>query len=258
MHAHFVLAHPEPRSFNAHLARRGAAALEAAGWTVSLSDLYAMGFDPCERAEHFASRLGPERFDVQAEQRHASDNGTLPTAVTAELALMDRADLLVLQYPMWWHLPPAMLKGWFDRVLAYGEAYTSTKRFEHGRFLGKRAMLSVTVGTSPQTYAHDGRSGDIDLMLWPVNFSLAYVGYTVLAPFVAYGVEAGLRYSDGATVEARLRDIVEEFRAALPRVGERPTIPFNRKAEWGPDGRIVPAAPVYSPFIRRKRHLALE
>ena len=47
MHAHFVLAHPEPRSFNAYLVSSGAAALEAEGWTVSVSDLYAMGFDPC-------------------------------------------------------------------------------------------------------------------------------------------------------------------------------------------------------------------
>jgi len=258
MHAHFVLAHPEPLSFNAHLVRSGAAALEAAGWTISVSDLYAMGFDPCERPEHFARRLGSERFDVQAEQRHASSEGTLPKAVTDELARMDRADLLVLQYPMWWHLPPAMLKGWFDRVAAYGEAYTSTMRFENGRFVGKRAMLSLTVGTSRETYAHDGRSGDIDLMLWPVNFSLAYLGYTVLDPFVAYGVEAGLRYSDPAAVEARLKVIVEEFRVALPQVGSRRVIPFNRKAEWGPDGRIIPGAPVYSPFIRRKRHLALE
>lgn len=217
-----------------------------------------MGFDPCERPEHFSHRAVPDRFDAQAEQRHASGTGALPKAVTNELALMDRADLLVLQYPMWWHLPPAMLKGWFDRVLAYGEAYTSAKRFEDGRFVGKRAMLSATVGTSRETYAHDGRSGDIDLMLWPVNFSLAYVGYTVLAPFVAYGVEAGLRYSDPAAVEARLEGIVEEFRAALPRVGERATIPFNRKAEWGKDGRIAPGAPVHSPFIRRKKHLELE
>ena len=46
---------------------------------------------------------------------------------------------------------------------------------------------SVTVGTSAGTCAHDGRSGDIDLLPWPVNFSLAYVGYTVLEPFVAVG-----------------------------------------------------------------------
>ena len=258
MHAHFVLAHPEPRSFNAHLVGAGVEALEVAGSSASVSDLYAMGFDPCERPEHFTTRLDPNRFDVQAEQRHASATNGLPEMVSHELALMDRADLLVLQYPMWWHLPPAMLKGWFDRVLAYGEAYTSNKRFEDGRFVGKTAMLSVTVGTSRETYAHDGRSGDIDLMLWPVHFSLAYLGYTVLTPFVAYGVEAGLRYSAPEVVEARLKGVVERFAAALTHVGERATIPFNRKAEWGSDGRIVPGAPVYSPYIRRKQHLDLE
>ena len=51
---------------------------------------------------------------------------------------------------------------------------------------------------------------------------------------------------------------MDEFRAVLPRVGERATIPFNRKDEWGEDRRIVPGAPVYSPFIRRKEHLELE
>ncbi len=258
MHAHFVLAHPEPESFNAHLVRSGSAALASEGWTTSVSDLYAMGFDPCERPEHFADRALPARFDAQAEQRHATETGTLPKAVTDELALMDRADILILQYPMWWHLPPAMLKGWFDRVLAYGEVYTSKKRFEKGRFVGKRAMLSVTVATSRNTYAHDGRSGDIDLMLWPVNFSLAYVGYEVLAPFVAYGVESGLRYSDPAAIEERLSAIVTDFRATLPRLDRRATIPFNRMEEWGEDGRIVPGAPVHSPFIRRKQRLELE
>lgn len=259
MHAHFVLAHPEPKSFNAHLVRCGAQTLEAEGWTTSVSDLYAMGFDPCERADYFPDRVEPKRFDIQSEQRHASDTGTLARDVTEELERMDRADLLILQYPMWWHLPPAILKGWFDRVWAYGAAYTSTKRFENGRFTGKRAMLSVTVGTSPQTYMHDGRSGDIDLMLWPVNFNLAYAGFAVLQHFVAYGVEAGLCYSEPEIVEARLQDVVRDFRATL-RGGAsgRTVIPFNRRAEWGADGRIVPGAPVYSPFIRRKQRLELE
>ena len=258
MHAHFVLAHPEPQSFNAHLVRSGSAALEAEGWTTSVSDLYAMGFDPCERPEHYRDRAALLRFDAQLEQRHASENGGLPKAVTDELAILDRADLLVLQYPMWWHLPPAMLKGWFDRVLAYGAAYTSKKRFERGRFVSKRAMLSVTVGTSRSTYEHDGRSGDINLMLWPVNFTLAYVGYDVVAPYVAYGVEAGLRYSDPAAVEGRLRTIVADFRATLPRIGRRDTIAFNRMEEWGPDGRLAPGAPVHSPYIRRRQQLELE
>lgn len=258
MHAHFVLAHPEPQSFNAHLVRSGAAALAKEGWTVSITDLYAIGFDPCEGPGHFPERADPARFDAQSEQRRASEIDGLPKSVSDELALMERADLLILQYPMWWHLPPAMLKGWFDRVFAYGAVYTSRRRFEKGHFVGKRAMLSVTVGTSRETYAYDGRSGDIDLLLWPVNFSLAYVGYQVLEPFVAYGVEAGLRYSDPGEIELRLAAIVADFSATLPRVDERATIPFNRMDEWGANGRIISGAPVHSPFIRRKSRLELE
>ncbi len=257
MQAHIVLAHPEPRSFNAHLATRARETLEGLGWTVTTSDLYAMGFDPCERAEHFVDRRDPLRFDAQAEQRHACENGRVPVDVAGEIARLDAADLVILQYPLWWHLPPAMLKGWCDRVFIYGDVYTSTKRFENGRFLGKRAMLSVTVATSPETYSYNGRSGDISLLLWPVNFSLAYVGFTVLQPFVAYGVEAGLRYSDDSVLEARLKQVEADYVAHLTAIDSVPAIPFNRMSEWGPDGRLVPDAPVYSPFLRHRRDLDL-
>ena len=114
------------------------------------------------------------------------------------------------------------------------------------------------VATSAATYAFNGRSGDIDLMLWPVNFSLAYVGYSVLLPFVAYGVGSGLRYSDASVVEARLQRVEKNLAAALMDLDRRAAIPFNRMAEWGSDGRIVAEAPVYSPFIRRRQRLELE
>ena len=258
MQAHIVLAHPEPTSFNAHLANVARSALQERGWSVSVSDLYEMGFDPSERADHYTERENVERFDVQAEQRHASERSTVPREVTAEIARLDAADLVILQYPMWWHLPPAMLKGWIDRVLIYGEVYTSTKRFEAGRFKNKRAMVSLTVGTSAETYAHDGRSGDINLLLWPINFTLAYVGFTVLEPFVAYGVEAGLRYSDSGVVEARLKEIEAKLAACLADPEAVPTIPFNTMSEWGADGRIHPGAPAHSPFIRHRERLELD
>ncbi len=257
MQAHIVLAHPEPASFNGHLTATARRTLEGRGWDVSVSDLYAMGFDPGERAEHYGHRHNPDRFDAQAEQVSASRGGTLPDHVKTEIARLDRADLVILQYPMWWHLPPAMLKGWFDRVFAYGEVYASKKRFEAGRFAGKRAMLSVTVATSPETYAFDGRSGDIDLLLWPVNFSLAYVGFAVLAPFVAYGVESGLKYSRAAAVEARLEQIAENLVARLGAVENDPALPFNSMSDWGDDGRIKPSAPALSPFVRHREKLDL-
>lgn len=255
MRAHIVLAHPEQQSFNAQLAGVARGTLEARGWTVTLSDLYAQGFDPSERPEHYGA---DGRFDVQAAQRLASDQHALPAEVKAEIAALDAADLLILQYPLWWHLPPAILKGWFDRVLVYGEVYRSDCRFEKGRFVGKKALLSLTVGTSAETYAYNGRSADIDLLLWPVHFSLAYVGFGVLQPHVAYGVEAGLRYSDPEAVEARLQAIEQRWAERLQAIEREPALPFNTMSDWGPDGRIKPDAPVYTPFIRHRRELKLD
>lgn len=116
MRAHIVLAHPEPQSFNSQLVSEATESLQKSGWTVSVSDLYGMNFDPCERPKFFPDRQDSARFNVQAEQRHASDRGTFPQEIKDEIARLDASDLLILQYPMWWHLPPAMLKGWFDRV----------------------------------------------------------------------------------------------------------------------------------------------
>ncbi|MEQ8832033.1 MAG: NAD(P)H-dependent oxidoreductase [Alphaproteobacteria bacterium] len=258
MKAHVVLAHPEPKSFNAHLAALARETLVECGWQVTLTDRYADGFDPCEQASHYRTPLNADRFDTQSEQRHASAEGALPPEVTSEIERLSEADLVILQYPMWWHLPPAILKGWMDRVFVYGEVYKSNFRFENGRFVGKKAMISVTVGTSPETYAFNGRSGDIDLLLWPVNFSLAYVGFDVLPPYVAYGVEAGLRYSDTSVVEQRLQDIQENYRARLRHVESDPVVPFNRMADWGDNGRIKPDAPAYSPFIRHREELKID
>lgn len=257
MKAHIVLSHPEPKSYNAHLARLADTTLTARGWSVTTSDLYAMDFDPCERPEHYADLQDTARFDVQTEQRHASLSGTIPTDIREEIERLAQADLVILQYPMWWHLPPAILKGWLDRVFIYGDVYKSDYRFEKGRFVDRKAMLSLTVGTSPETYAFDGRSGDIDLMLWPVNFSLAYVGFDVLEAHVAYGVEAGLRYSDADVIEQRLRNIETNYVERLQTIETEAAIPFNRMADWGPDGRIKPDAPAYSPFIRHREKLEI-
>ena len=231
-------------------------ALEQQGWTVTVSDLYQMGFDPCERASHYADNWNAAvrragRAAPRLEQRR------IPADVAAEIARLEQADLLILQYPMWWHLPPAMLKGWLDRVFIYGEVYTSKKRFENGRFAGKRAMLSVTVGTSRRPTPRRPQRRH-RLLLWPVNFSLAYVGYTVLQPFVAYGVEAGLRYSDATRSRARLKRITRDWTETATNIDRVPEIPFNAMAHWGADGRIAAGAPICSPFIRRKDALALE
>lgn len=257
MHAHIVLAHPETRSFNGHLVTVAQSTLQEQGWTVSISDLYQKNFDPCERSSHYQTPRDAARFNVQAEQRHACEQLTIPSDVQEEIKLLDAADLLILQYPMWWHMPPAMLKGWFDRVFIYGKVYSSSTRFEHGRFAKKRAMLSVTVGTSRETYAYNGRSGDIELLLWPMNFNLAYAGYTVLKPFIAYGVEAGIQYSDQTVIESRLQTISEQYENQINTINKIKTIPFHTMEDWNDDGQIGETAPAYSAFIRHKKELDL-
>jgi NAD(P)H dehydrogenase (quinone) len=83
---------------------------------------------------------------------------------------------------------------------------------------------------------------------------LAYVGFSILEPFVAYGVEC-LRYSDDSALRSRLENVATKFREALAALDERACIPFNRMAEWESDGRIVASAPAYSPFIRHRSDL---
>src|SRR6056297_3040885 len=53
---------------------------------------------------------------------------------------------VILQFPLWWHGPPAILKGWFDRTFPSGGVYTSRMRYDDGFFKGKQAVLSVTAG----------------------------------------------------------------------------------------------------------------
>lgn len=246
-----VLAHPEEQSFNAQMARIAVKALgRASGSESQLLDLYSMGFDPCERGDHFPSRLHKDRFDAQAEQRHAANTDALPADVRHHLETIENTDVMILQYPMWWYTPPAMLKGWLDRVFVYGRAYTGRRRYDAGFFKGKRAMLSVSTGAPEATFQHNGRNADVNLILWPLHFTLSYLGFTVLEPFVSFGIEGGLKYSDEGDAVQRLRDYQSAFAAALADIDTRPSIPFNGWDDWDDEGRLKPGVPGYSPFMR--------
>ena len=85
MKAHIVLAHPELKSFNGQLANLTVNSLKQQGYSVTQSDLYRMGFDPCEGAHHFTSRSSAEVFHAQTEQRFNAGEGTLPDDVQAEI-----------------------------------------------------------------------------------------------------------------------------------------------------------------------------
>lgn len=236
-----VLAHPEPRSFNAELAHTAAAMLRQRGHEVVLSDLYRSGFDPVESDRHYSPRVRGDFFDVQAEQRYAAESGTLPSEVACEVARVEAADLIIFQFPIWWFSPPAMMKGWVERVLVYGRTYSSALRYDRGRLGGRRAMVSVTTGGAESTFAPNGRNGDIDLILWPFQMSLHYVGLQVLPPFTAFGIDEDPISRN--SWKQRFIDHVVGFETMAP-------IPFNSWGDWDDAGQLRPGAPSYNLFMR--------
>lgn len=239
MHTLIIHCHPEPRSFNASLARIARDTLTGPDATVELSDLYAQGFDPVEGPAHYPDRADAACFSTLIEQRHAGTHGTRPAAVEREIERLERADLVVLQFPLWWHAQPAMLKGWFDRVFVYGGLYTSRRRYDAGHFRGKRAICSVTTGGPAHTFTQHGRGGPIERLLWPIHYSLHYMGFDVLPPHVAYGVQGGgIAYQADEVFRCHLANIEARLKERLRAIDKTDPIPFAGWADWDADGAL--------------------
>ncbi|MGO9309152.1 MAG: NAD(P)H-dependent oxidoreductase [Spirochaetia bacterium] len=100
-----ILCNPRPGSYNLKLATTAREKLESLGHEVFLHDLYEEGFDPVLRAPELSRGFSLEGL-VQVHCR--------------ELAF---ADGLLIFHPEWWGQPPAVLKGWIDRVFRQGVAY---------------------------------------------------------------------------------------------------------------------------------------
>lgn len=240
MHAHIVHAHPEPWSYNGALTRTAQQTLSACGYTLTVHDLYRTNFDPVERGGHYANRSVTETFAALAEQRHASKTGTLPHEIQSEISNLERADLIVLQFPLWWHGPPAILKGWMDRVFVNGGLYTSRMRYDTGYFKGKRALVSVTTGAPRNAFGPGSRGGDFDVMLWPIQYSLHYMGFAVLPPFVSYGVQGhGYSYEDESSLRTRLDNNLSEWRSHLSSLSNAEPIWFPGWKDWDDEGKAV-------------------
>jgi NAD(P)H dehydrogenase (quinone) len=250
MHVLIVLAHPEPTSFNAQLARRARDVLMQHGHRVELSDLYAANFDPREAPDHFVVRRDSARFDAADEQRFSWERGALSEDVRGELDKIQAADVVVLQFPLWWFGPPAILKGWFDRVFVYGALYSSQHRHDRGVCRGKQAMLCVTTGSSAEACSPDGPEGDTELILWPTMYTLRYVGFTVRQPFLIHGVRSGLTGADAEAQGVRLAAEAARLGDRLLELERVRVVAFNSDDDWDEHDRLRATAPIYSPFIR--------
>ncbi len=193
-----IHAHPEPSSLSGYLKDRAVKDLTAAGHAVQVSDLYEMKWKAVADAGDFPGRSdeeGPLNYARASKQAFAAGEQS-PDVVEEQRKLL-WADVVVLQFPLWWYGMPAILKGWVDRVYAYGFTYgvgpqggaNWGKRFGEGVFEGKRAMVAMTVGGRMAHYGPRGVNGAIDDLLWPIQHGvLYYPGFDVLPPTVFYEV----------------------------------------------------------------------
>ncbi|WP_416423878.1 NAD(P)H-dependent oxidoreductase [Pseudomonas sp. App30] len=190
-----VYAHPEAKSLNGALKDFSVAHLQQAGHQVQVSDLYAMHWKTTLDADDTQQRLDPLHFDASKESRHAFANGQQSADIAAEQAKLLWADAVIFQFPLWWFSMPAIMKGWFDRVYAYGFAYgvgehSDTRwgnRYGEGSMQGKRAMLVVTSGGWESHYSERGINGPMADLLFPIHHGmLHYPGFDVLPPFLVH------------------------------------------------------------------------
>ena len=105
MRVSVILGHPDPASLNHAIAHAIEDALIELGCDVRFHDLCAEGFDPALPAAEIAR------------------DAPLPPLVARHCAEIREAGGLVIVHPDWWGMPPAVLKGWVDRVLRPGVAY---------------------------------------------------------------------------------------------------------------------------------------
>lgn len=220
MNALIVYAHPEPTSFTGALKDAGKRALQNAGYTVEVSDLYAEGFNPVAGRHDFTTVADPARFHYQNEQGHAHQHNGYAGDLVREQQRFAKANLLVVHFPLWWGGMPAILKGWFDRVLAFGFAYADGKRYDSGYFRGRRGILCVATGGTTERFSPTGVYGPIEHVLYPVHrCMIEYLGLEALDPFIAYGaprVDDAARENYLRAWERRLHEIAAQ--SALERV----------------------------------------
>ena len=134
-----VFAHPSSDSFASAMYMRAVTTLNDVGHEVVAIPLY---------EEHFVAAMSRDEWKA-----YNSDIATLDPQVVRYAAAVQKADALIFIYPTWWSGLPSILKGWCDRVLVSGVAFTFDEAGKVKPSLGKvRHIIGISTYGSPRTY----------------------------------------------------------------------------------------------------------
>lgn len=220
-----VHAHPEPQSFTTALRDLAVETLQGQGHEVQVSDLYAMNWNPVASAADFVERENSDYLVYALEQRLGVKKGCLTADIQGELDKLLWADMLILNFPLYWFSVPAILKGWIDRVLVSGVCYGGKRFYDQGGLSGKRVLVSLTLGGREHMFGDGAIHGPLEDMLRPLlRGTLAYVGMDVLQPFVAWHVPY-------ISHEER-QEFLSSYQQRLETIGEDQPIEFPRLSQF--------------------------
>jgi NAD(P)H dehydrogenase (quinone) len=146
-----ILGHPTPGSFNHAIATTARALIEAAGHTVWFHDLHAEHFNPVPGANEYVKGSSP------------------PPELARHCEELLQADGFIIVHPNYWSQPPAILKGWVDRVIRQGLAYRFVPDGKGGGkpqgLLNARHALVIVTANTPEA-VEIGHLGDPLESLW--------------------------------------------------------------------------------------------
>ena len=186
-----VVAHPNPASFNKNgIVETVVSELKSKNHEVIIRDLYELNFNPILSSADFgAFASGNTPADIQTERDHIS-----------------WATNIVLVYPVWWIGRPAIMQGYFDRVLGFNFAFTVDENGARGLLQNEKALVINTAGT-PE-FVYDGWPASKELISRPVAEGvLSYCGIKNVKQLTFFGIV-------GSTDEQRakvLSDIKSEI-----------------------------------------------
>lgn len=184
-----IVAHPKERSFTMSMARAYAEALRGMGQEVLVRDLYRVGFDPRLAADELPGPGVPVPHDD----------------VKAERALLADVKAYAFFYPVWFNAPPAMLKGYIDRVFGMGFGYGMGEG-GNAPLLTGASLISFTSSGAPKSWLVESGAWNAMRKLFDEHVA-AVCGLTVL-DHVHFGAIA-----PNTTPEA-LQACADEVRAA--------------------------------------------
>lgn len=181
-----IFAHPGAESFTGSVAQAYAKACEAQGHATIMRDLYRMGFDPCLKAGElpFANPFCPEP-DVMLER-----------------SLLKDCDVFAFVYPLWLNSPPAIIKGYLERVFGFGFAYGAGGHSYRPLLTGRKLISFSSSGAPANWLKETGALGAVQT-LFDAYFS-ELCGLKALEHVHVGGVVPG---ASTEFIKARLQDV---------------------------------------------------